>query len=273
MCGRVDIHTPPSELARLLDTAMAAGVDPEGRPSWNVAPSRGVPVVVEEKVSEAEAESADEQETGKSEEAERGQPVSSEELQRRLDIYRWGLLPHWAKDAKVGYKMINAKAETLTSSSAYRVPYRQHRCLVVADGFYEWKVVDPAQPKAKKVPFYFQRKDDEPITFAGLYEIWWDKSRSRDPDPETLIRTCTIVTTEAGPDMVEVHNRMPVILERSQWDAWLDPDQHDPDQLCKLLGPSPAGTLLKYPISTEVNNPRNDGPQLLEPVGEPQPEG
>jgi putative SOS response-associated peptidase YedK len=256
---------------------MAAGVDPEGRPSWNVPPSRGVPVVVDEKPDEhpetdqrtEDGESRDTQRAvkGTTRREERELP-SSEELKRRLDIYRWGLLPHWAKDTRVGYKMINAKAETLTKSSAYRVPFRQRRCLIVVDGFYEWRA-DPSEPK-KKVPFYFRRADGSPITFAGLHESWWDKTRSKEPDPETLIRTCTIITTDAGPDMVEVHNRMPVIIEHSDIDAWLDPDQHDPEVLQKYLGPSPGGTLLKHPISKRVNSPRNDGPDLIEPVEEPE---
>jgi len=182
----------------------------------------------------------------------------------RTQLLLDGLLPHWAKDPRIGYKMINAKAETLEKSSAYRVPFRQHRCLVVVDGFYEWRVPHSDEPK-NKVPYYFRRSDGEPIAFAGLYETWWDKSRSKDPDPETLLRTCTIITTEAGPDMVEVHDRMPVIIERSDFDAWLDPDQHDPARLSKLLGPAPKGTLLRHPISKAVNSPRNDGPQLIEP--------
>jgi putative SOS response-associated peptidase YedK len=140
MCGRVDIHTPPSELARLLDAAMALGLDSEVRPSWNVPPSRGVPVIVENK----------EGKEGTATEPKQEMSVPHEELQRRLDIYRWGLLPHWAKDPKIGYKTINAKAETLTKSPAYRVPFRQHRCLVVVDGFFEWKASsDPTQSKKK----------------------------------------------------------------------------------------------------------------------------
>jgi putative SOS response-associated peptidase YedK len=259
MCGRVDIHTPPSQLARLLEVALAAGVDPDGRPSWNVAPTRGLPVVTEEKESGTER--------GKEIKppSDEKRPPSREALRRRLDVYRWGLLPHWAKDPKIAYKMINAKAETLTKSSTYRTPFRQRRCLIVVDGFYEWQVPDPEHPKAK-VPFYFRRSNGEPITFGGLYDIWWDKTRSRDPDPETLLRTCTIITTEAGPDMADVHNRMPVILNRSDFDAWLDPTQHDPAILSSLLGPAPGGTLLKHPIGTAVNSPRNDGPQLIEPV-------
>lgn len=233
MCGRVDIHTPPSQLARLLEVALAAGVDPDGRPSWNVPPTRGVPVITEEEPHDSEkvgkagkegrgAEKPAMGTTATDENAEAKQSrlrASTEELKRRLDVYRWGLLPHWAKDPRVGYKMINARAETLTKSSAYRTPFRNRRCLIVVDGFYEWQVPDPDKPKSK-VPFYFKRADGTPITFAGLYDIWWDKSRSKEPDPETLLRTCTIITTDAGPDVVDVHNRMPVIIERSQFDAW-----------------------------------------------------
>lgn len=273
MCGRVDIHTPPSELARLLEAAVSLGIDPDGRPSWNVAPSSGVPVIVEGKEATLDRDGPPE-----AHEAVPGVPdmateqrfaVKSEELKRRLDIYRWGLLPHWAKDTRVGYKMINAKAETLTKSPAYRVPFRQHRCLVVVDGFFEWQAPDPARPK-KKIPFYFRRADGQPITFAGLYETWWDKSRSEEPDPETLLKTCTIITTEAGPDMVEVHNRMPVIIERPDIDSWLDPDQHETGALSALLGPAPKGTLVKHPISRNVNSPRNDGPHIIEPLTEPE---
>ncbi|HUC37893.1 MAG TPA: SOS response-associated peptidase [Acidimicrobiales bacterium] len=259
MCGRVDIHTPPSELARLLEVALAAGVDPDGRPSWNVPPTRGVPVVIEEKEDQENgAKRADGA-------VARKVPPSPEDLHRRLEVYRWGLLPHWAKDPRISYKMINARAENLTKSSAYRTPFRKNRCLIVVDGFYEWQVPDSTKPKSK-VPFYFRRADGSPITFAGLYEIWWDKSRSKDPDPETLLRTCAIITTEAGPDMVEVHNRMPVIIERSRFDLWLDPDQHDPEFLLEMLRPAPAGTLVKHPIDKAVNSPRNDGPQIIEPI-------
>lgn len=273
MCGRVDIHTPPSELARLLEVALAAGVDPDGRPSWNVPPSRGVPVITEERPHEPPKEPGGDFGEGPtesvSEEAKdtsaRKLQVSTEELKRRLDVYRWGLLPHWAKDPRIGYKMINARAETLTTSSAYRTPFKNRRCLIVVDGFYEWQIPDPEKPKSK-VPFYFKRTDGIPITFAGLYDIWWDKSRSKDPDPETLIRTCTIITTDAGPDMVDVHNRMPVIIERPQFDAWLDPNQHDTDYLATFLHPAPAGTLIRFPIDKAVNSPRNDGPQIIDPV-------
>src|SRR5579885_3347983 len=151
MCGRVDIHTPPEQLARVLEAQLAAGVDPEGRPSWNVGPTRAIPALVED-----------------------------EDGGRVLDLFRWGLVPHFMKDPKSGFKMINARAETVATKPAYRQALQRRRCLVVADGFFEWAVPDPTLPK-QKVPFYFRRADGAPITFAGLYETWWDKSRSAEP--------------------------------------------------------------------------------------------
>ena len=235
MCGRVDIHTPPAQLARALEAQLAAGVDPDGRPSWNVGPTRAVPAVV------------------------------SDGHERVLDFFRWGLVPNWAKNPKVGgYKMINARSETAATSSAYKRALRHRRCLVVVDGFYEWALPDPSEPKAK-VPFYFRRADGLPITFAGLYETWWDRSRSEEPDPDSYLQTCVIMTTEAGPDMAGVHDRMPVIIEPSDRDRWLDPEVEDVESVSDLLKPAPAGTLARHPVTTEVNNTRNDGPQMVVP--------
>jgi putative SOS response-associated peptidase YedK len=235
MCGRVDIHTPPSELARALEAQLAAGVDPEGRPSWNVGPTRSIPALVQ-----------------------------GEDHVRVLDSFRWGLVPHWAKTPKIGYKMINAKSETAATSSAYRSPLRRQRCLIVVDGFYEWAVPDPAAPK-RKVPFYFRRADGAPITFAGLYETWWDKSRSKEPDRDSYLQTCVIMTTAAGPDMEGIHDRMPVIVEAADRDRWLDPDVQDPEAVTGLLVPAGAGVLVRHPVRTEVNSVRNDGPQIILP--------
>jgi putative SOS response-associated peptidase YedK len=237
VCGRVDIHTPPAQLARALEAQLAAGVDPEGRPSWNVGPTRAVPALVTE--------------DGKG---------------RTLDVFRWGLVPHWAKSPKVGYKMINARAETAATSGAYKSALRHRRCLVVADGFYEWAVPDPGQPK-RKVPFYFRRADGQPLTFAGLFETWWDTTRSKDgrPDPDSYLQTCVVMTTAAGPDMAGVHDRMPVVVEPADRDRWLDPDVEDPAALADLLQPAPQGTLVRHPVSSEVNSTRNDGPQLIVP--------
>jgi len=236
MCGRVDIHTPPAELARALEAQLAAGVDSDGRPSWNVAPTRSVPALVDDN-----------------------------NHRRVLDLFRWGLVPHWAKDPSIGNRLINARAETAATKPAYRQAIQRRRCLVVVDGFYEWAVPDATRPKYK-VPYYFHRADKQPITFAGLYETWWDKSRSKDPDPETYLQTCVIITTDAGPDMVEIHDRMPVIIESTDMDQWLDPDVEDPEAVTGLLTPSKAGTLLRYPISRDVNSPRNDVPTSSSPA-------
>jgi putative SOS response-associated peptidase YedK len=246
MCGRVDLHTPPSQLARLLEVTLAQGVDPDGAPSWNVPPTQRLYAVTEVRPLTDE-----------------GAPA--EGSRRVLDQFRWGLVPHWATDVRMGNKLINARAESVAKTPAYRSAFATHRCLIAVDGFYEWQVPDRHHPQ-KKVPYYFHRADGRPLTFAGLYETWWDKSRSAEPDPETRLRTCTIITTEAGPDMVAVHNRMPVILEHETYDSWLDRRNHDTDALRRLLLPAAAGTLLHYPISTEVNSPRHDGPQLLAPV-------
>ena len=250
MCGRVDIHTPPSQLARLLEAKLAAGVDPDGRPSWNVPPARGVPTITDRR------RFGDVHRDGVG-------PSEGGDYERVLDVLRWGLVPHWAKDPRSGYKMINARAETVTSKPAYRSAFAKHRCLVVVDGFFEWQVPDPAKPKGK-VPFYFRRADGQPITFAGLYETWWDKSRSEEPDPETTLRTCTIITTQAGADMVDVHDRMPVIIERRDFDRWLDPDNHDTEELARLLLPAAKGTLVRHPVDRQVNSPRNDGPMIIQ---------
>lgn len=233
MCGRVDIHTPPEQLARALEAQLAAGVE-GGRPSWNVGPTRAIPALV------------------------------MDDHTKVLDLFRWGLVPHWAKSPKMGYKMINARAESAASSGAYKTPLRYRRCLVVVDGFYEWTAPDPAEPK-RKVPFYFRRADGAPITFAGLYETWWDKSRSEEPDPESYLQTCVIVTTAAGPDMEGVHDRMPVIVEAADRERWLDPATQDPADVADLLKPSARGTLVRHPVRTEVNSVRNDGPELITP--------
>ena len=253
MCGRVDIHPPPSQLARLLEAKLAAGVDPDGRPSWNVPPARGVPTITDRR------RFGDVHRDG----VGPTDGIVGGDYERVLDVLRWGLVPHWAKDPRTGYKMINARAETVTSKPAYRSAFAKHRCLVVVDGFFEWQVPDPESPR-KKVPFYFRRADGQPITFAGLYETWWDKSRSEEPDPETTLRTCTIITTQAGADMVDVHDRMPVIIEKSDFDRWLDPDNHDTEALAKLLLPAPKGTLVRHPVDKQVNSPRNDGPMIIQ---------
>jgi putative SOS response-associated peptidase YedK len=235
VCGRIDLHTPASRLARLLHAELAEGVDPEGAPRWNLPPTEGVLALV----------------AGRRE----GAPP------RVLTTFRWGLVPSWAKDPSVGSRMINARAESLDDRNAYRDAFARRRCLVVADGFYEWKR-PPSGERGTRIPFYFRRADGQPLVFAGLWERWRDPARAEADG--AVLRSCTIVTTEAGPDLTAVHDRMPVVVEAADIDEWLDPGTEEPEPLRSLLVPSPAGTLVSHQVGTAVNNVRNDGPELVE---------
>jgi putative SOS response-associated peptidase YedK len=165
---------------------------------------------------------------------------------------RWGLIPHWAKEAKVGARMINARAETLTERASFRPLLRTRRCLVPASGFYEWH-------PTTKVPHYVHPKDADVFAFAGLHDVW------RDPEGEE-IASYTIITTTPNALLAPIHDRMPVILRPADQDAWLDPDETEPEPLLALLKPYPARAMVAYPVSRAVNSPRNDGPELLERV-------
>jgi putative SOS response-associated peptidase YedK len=187
-------------------------------------------------------------------------PVVAESGGRRvLDLVRWGLVPSWAKDLSVGDRMINARAERLSKSNAYKRPFERRRCIVPADGFYEWQAVEG---KKQKQPWFIRRRDGEPLAFAGLWEIWHDHALG---DDAPRIKTCTIITTEPNDLMREIHDRMPVILPESVWDTWLDAENHDVQSLGQLLVPAPSEELERWPVTTLVNKPANNGPELLEP--------
>jgi putative SOS response-associated peptidase YedK len=173
---------------------------------------------------------------------------------RELVPLRWGLVPHWAKEPKTGYSMTNARAETVAVKPAYRSAFRKRRCLIPADGFYEWK---PGKPR--KQPYYIHRQDNQPFAFAGLWEHW-EKDRK-------VIDTCTIVVTAANELIGAIHDRMPVILPPESYDLWLDPVVQDADKLLPLLKPYPVKELEAYPVSTKVNAPVNNGAELIERVG------
>jgi putative SOS response-associated peptidase YedK len=183
-----------------------------------------------------------------------------------LGTFQWGLVPSWAKDPKVGNRMINARAETIASKPAYRRAFAGHRStLIPADAFYEWQRRPAKAGKpAGKLPYVIRRTDGQAMAFAGLWEVWHDKEN---PDAEPL-RTCVIITTAANLLMKPIHDRMPVILDPADWDTWLNPDT-DPATLQKLLVPAPRRGLEAYPVSTQVNNVRNDNPELLEPLPAP----
>ena len=170
---------------------------------------------------------------------------------RLLTTYRWGLVPMSAKDPAALRSTFNARAETVATKPTFRSAFRRGRILVPADAFYEWRTEGPV-----KTPNVFTRADGTPIVFAGLAERW------RRPD-ESIMRSATIITTEAGPDMDGIHSRMPVILEPGAWGHWLDPAVDDRDELESLLRPAPAGTLVHHEVGRAVGNVRNDGPELL----------
>jgi putative SOS response-associated peptidase YedK len=227
MCGRFVSSSPPDELAKYFDTEKVEESAIE--PSYNVAPSNDVYVVVESGGV------------------------------RRLDSFHWGLIPFWAKDVKTGNKMINARAETVAEKNAYKHAFKKRRCIIPADGFYEWKKI-PGQKT--KQPYFIERADGEPFAFAGLWEMWRPKDKEGDSEP---IRSCTIITGEPNEKMAEIHDRMPVMLPPSAWDAWLDPENDDLETLGKLLVPAPASLITMHPVSTAVNNVRSKGAELTDP--------
>ena len=175
--------------------------------------------------------------------------------QNTADFFVWGLIPMWAKDPSIGNKLINARGETLEEKPAFRGSLKYKRCLILADGFYEWK----GAGKKVKTPFFIHMKDRKPFAFAGLWDSW------NSPDG-SLVKSCTIITTEPNELTGIIHNRMPVILHPRDYAKWLDPSPQTPDQLKPLIKPFPAELMDAYPVSTLVNTPANDRPELVVPA-------
>jgi putative SOS response-associated peptidase YedK len=174
----------------------------------------------------------------------------------RLDYYIWGLIPSWAKDPSIGSRMINARAETLAEKPSFRNAFRRRRCLILADGFYEWQ----QQPgKKTKQPMYIRLKNEGVFAFGGLWEIW------NAPDGSTIL-SATIITTEPNELVRPIHNRMPLILPEAHYDLWLSPEERKPEDLQPALRPFPSDEMAAYPVSTQVNSPAYDEPALIEPV-------
>jgi putative SOS response-associated peptidase YedK len=177
--------------------------------------------------------------------------VSPEHGRRELVALRWGLVPAWAEDLKIGYRLINARAETAATKPSFRLAFRSRRCLIPADGYFEWQ-----QQDGKKQPFYFHKRDGQPFAFAGLWERW------APPDAEA-VESCTILTTAANDLARPVHDRMPVIVAPTDFSQWLDPNAQ-PKTLQALLRPYPAEEMDAYAVTTFVNNPKNQGPRCVE---------
>ena len=174
---------------------------------------------------------------------------------RAIRAYRWGLIPSWAKDERIASKLFNARAETLATSGAFREPFRRRRCIVPADAFYEWQ-----RSGGARQPFLIRRVDGRPLALAGLWSGW------HHPVTEQVIRTFTIITTEANRTLAAVHDRMPVVLEPKDWKRWLDTSEPDVEELNGLLVPAPDDELELYPVRPLVNSVRNNGLELIEPI-------
>jgi putative SOS response-associated peptidase YedK len=186
-------------------------------------------------------------------------PVIANNHPERLEMFHWGLVPSWAKDLSIGNRMINARAETLADKPAFRTALRRRRCLVPADGFYEWR--KEADGKTK-TPMYIQLKGHRPFAFAGLWDVW------HSPDGSVL-PSCTIITTQPNELMAGIHDRMPAILQESDYARWLCPDEQEPAEMSTLLQPYPADQMQVFAVSRDVNSPKNEGPNLITPVEVP----
>jgi len=221
MCGRFTLTLDPGELQELLNLGPFVHIV---QPRYNIAPSQPVPIV-----KDAET--------------------------RSVELYRWGLVPFWADDPKIGYRMINARSETAHEKPSFRAAFKYRRCLILSDGYFEWHAREKG---AAKTPYLFKLQNDHPFTFAGLYEVW------QPPDGGEL-HTCTILTTAANELVSQYHDRMPVMLdEEARW-TWLKPET-DANTLMDMMVPYPADEMKCFPVSKEVNSPENDRPEILTPV-------
>lgn len=237
MCGRYTLTAEASELVDEFDLADVSDLVPR----YNIAPSQSAPIVRVHGLT-----------------AGGGLGVVRLDASgsvRQLDVLRWGLIPSWAKDAKIGFSTINARAETIATQPAFRDAFRQRRCIIPASGFYEWQkaIVDG---KEVKLPHYIRRRDGRLLAIAGLWERWTDPQGK-------IIETFTVITTSANDLIRPLHDRMPVILRREDCRIWLDPAT-PPTTLHTLLAPCPAEWLFATPVSRAVNNPRNDSPACIE---------
>jgi putative SOS response-associated peptidase YedK len=194
-----------------------------------------------------------------------------QEVARELRVVRWGLVPSWAKDVSIGSRLINARAETVDSKPAFRHAFAKRRCLLPADGFYEWQQVTE-DGRVRKQPYFIHRADGGVLAFAGLYEIWRDAAYPED-HPQAWLWTATIVTTRAEDSVGRIHDRMPTVIEPARWTDWLDPGNTDRDDLHALLAPALSGGLTSYPVSMDVNAVRNNGPALIQPLTAGEPGG
>jgi putative SOS response-associated peptidase YedK len=217
MCGRYTLTYDIETIARAFNVAPTI----ETQPRYNIAPTQNIVTIMRNGTDQ-------------------------------LALLRWGLIPSWAKEESIGSRMINARAETLNEKPSFKRLLDAKRCLVIADGFYEWQ----QEQKGPKTPMYISMQNHEPFAFAGLWDVW------KNPQGEQ-VRTCTIITTQPNEVVASIHNRMPAILAREVREEWLDPAQHDTGFLQSLLAPYPADQMTARPVSRLVNDPKKEGAELL----------
>ena len=223
MCGRFTQRKSPRTIAK----AFKLDDLPLFAPRYNIAPTQPIATVIR----------------------------TSHDNNRHFRLFKWGLIPSWAKDPSIGNGMINARSETAATKPSFRSAFKRRRCLVIADGFYEWQ-----QQEKGKQPYFIHMKDDRPFTFAGLWEHWQDPNGNE-------VDSCTILTTQANSLMEPIHDRMPVILPPNRYDLWLDPDVQRPVEVSPLLRPYDQDDMMAYPVSKLVNKPANDAPDCVHALG------
>ena len=250
MCGRYASARKRQDLLEEFRIERDRVVD-DLEPDYNVAPTKPVYAVL------TRGERGSAAGTG----AAGGQ---ANDVARELRVLRWGLVPSWAKDPAIGSRMINARVETVDSKPSFRSAFTKRRCLLPADGFYEWIKVEQ-DGKTRKQPYYIHRADDGELAFAGLYELWRDKSQP-DDHPRAWLWTTVIITTTAPDEAGRIHDRMPMVIDPAQWGDWLDPANNDPSRVHPLLVPAAASGLVSYPVGIDVNYVRNNGPGLIKPL-------
>ncbi len=225
MCGRFTMTLTLQEVAEIIKITEEIDMNPR----YNIAPIQDVPVIVNEE----------------------------QNGQKHLKMFQWGLIPYWSKDPAIGNKMINARAETIDTKTSFKHCFQRQRCLILADGFYEWK-----REGKSKIPYRFMLDDRRLFGFAGIWDTW------KSPDGQA-INTCSIITTSPNQLMSSFHDRMPVILEQDKEETWLDPSRNDTEYLKALLVPYPTELMKAYRVSSFVNSPKYDTIECIQPINEP----
>lgn len=246
MCGRYASSRKPEDLVEEFEVDSVA--TPALEPSFNVAPTDRVYAVLERR--------------------RRDDPDPAASTTRRLSGVVWGLVPSWAKDRSIGSRLINARVETLAEKPAFRKAFASRRCLLPADGYFEWYPTEAVGPRGKPVkqPFFITPRDGKVLAMAGLYEIWRNPNVSDDDESDAFVWSATVITTTAEDALGHIHDRMPMLVEPDRYGAWLDPHLTATDELRQLLVPAAPGRLTAYPVSTAVSDVRNNGPELVAPL-------